>query len=268
MPLSDLTVNHVTPKLKWINLLGYNKSGKTKTLVKLSKLIPTFIIDADRVGSKPYIGAKTFVHVGLDDTVDEMSVLTFSKRILPEILVQNEYKIAVVDPVTSFFVYMQDSLMKGWNIKDLKDKQIEGLGNGWTYLYRRFETIMNQLFASFDLVITVSHLKMAQHYKGDSIKVSYGDINLIGQARDYVADKADCHLAFYDGVDEKGKHISKINWVDDTGLREINIGSRHYKFVERIKTDEDFLKEMCKMFNVPYRHIPDEEVIGNGEILY
>jgi hypothetical protein len=244
-----LTVSH-TPTIKWIGVEGYDKSGKTKALIELSRHIPTLYVDFEK-GTGPYTGAEV-LHVSPEGGGGTISVKDFVNDVATQFASNNKYRILVLDPFTTFANYVMDALMKKMNVNNLADYTEKGIGNGWNVYYDKMISFMTKCMASFDLVITVSHLKLSEHYVTDAKKISIADVDLVGQFKQYVKRTANANFIFTSKVID-GKYTTLINNDKDGDVIRTLLGSRDYPFIQRINNEEDFLRELCLMFDIEYK---------------
>lgn len=244
-----ITVSH-TPTIKWIGVEGYDKSGKTETLIELSRHIPTLYVDFEK-GTGPYINAEV-MHVSQEGSSDTISVINFMNEVVPQFASNSKYRILVLDPFTTLANYVMDALMRKMNVNNLADYTEKGIGNGWNVYYDKMITFITRCMASFDLVITVSHLKLSEHFITDAKKISIADIDLVGQFKQYVKRTANANFIFTSRIMD-GKYTTLINNDKDGDVIRTLLGSRDYPFIQRIKNRDDFLREICMMFDVEYK---------------
>jgi len=228
-----------TPKIKWIDISGYTKSGKTSTLVELAKHVKLLHVDCEN-GTKPYIG--NFCHITANNLADLPRLLQEAKQ-HPD---QFDHVICVIDPWTKLVSMIADGLLKSSGKDNLKDISQAGVGNGWTLLYQKVIRLMERIWEVFPLVITVSHLRLDNNFT-DSKAVKIVDLDLMGKIKNFHLRECDCFFVFTsDTVD--GKFVTRVNDDQNSDLIKVPLGMRGYDFVERIKTSEDLIEEIGSWF--------------------
>lgn len=251
MPFSIEEMLTVTenPQIKWINIVGYEKAGKTKTLMELAKHIDCLYVDFDIVaGTKPYPGS--VLRVGEPSYLPGekvVSVVDFITKVIPEMHKLNK-KILILDPVNEFVDMVKDQLMGQFGVDDLKNYKMAGVGNGWNILYAKIQNYFAQFFAAFPLIITVSHLKLDKYFSGDTAAIQGAQLDFPGKTQQYVQRNADAHFVFTSKKDEHGKWMSMINEENSASMIQVPLGCRDFEFVHRVNTGDDLIIEIGKMF--------------------
>jgi len=247
--IDEFVTNRTAPGIKWIDIVGYEKAGKTKTLVELAKHVPSLYVDFDIRGTKPYEGQ--FLQVGANGSEKKndkiVPLVDFITKIMPH-MHEMDKKILILDPVNEFVDMVKDQLMMQFGVDDLANYKVAGIGNGWNVLYSKISGYFQTFFKAYDLVITVTHLKLDKYSYGDTATIQGAKLDLTGKTLNFVQRNADAHLVFTAKKDEHGKWLTLVN--EDTSSTMINIplGCRDYKFLTRIETGEDLIREIGKMF--------------------
>jgi len=248
--IDDYITTQTSPQLKWINIVGYEKAGKTKTLMELSKHLNTLYVDFDIVaGTKPYTGK--VLRVGQPSHLPgerNISVVDFITQVIPEMKNMNK-QILILDPVNEFVELVREQLMTQFGIDDLKNYRLAGVGNGWTVLYSKIQDYFQEFFAAFPIVITVTHLKLDKYFAGDVAAIQGAQLDLVGKIQQYVQRNADAHLVFTSKKDEHGKWMSVINEENSTSMIQVPLGCRDFAFLKRVTTGDDLIREIGLMFN-------------------
>ena len=230
-----------TQIISWMNIAGYQKSGKTTTLIELLKHVPGVLVDFEK-GTKAYKGK--FIKIGENNLKMFFDFIEDCKRNR-----DHGIEILVLDPFTKLVSMYTDHLMVKYNVSNLSDKKIAGVGNGWTILYQRFYKLMSDLWELFPLVLTVSHLKLDNNFT-DSKAVKIADLDLVGKLKNFVHREVDAHMVFTGGKDDEGSFITKVNDDSNSEIIQVPLGHRRYDFIENIRTNEDFIVEIAKLFDI------------------
>lgn len=261
--LNDFVTTRSAPGIKWIDIVGYEKAGKTKTLVELSKHIPSLYVDFDLQGTKPYEGQ--FIQVAPTASVEGaariISLVDFINKIMPNMEHMGK-KILILDPINEFVDMVKDQLLAQFGVSDLADYKVTGMGNGWTILYNKIQTYFQTYFKAFDLVITVTHLKLDKYFAGDIAAIQGAKLDLVGKTQQFVQRNADVHLVFTSKKNEHGKWVTLINEDTANSMISVPLGCRDYKFLERLETGEDLIREVGKMFGkeIVISYSPNKEI--------
>ncbi len=253
------------PSIKWINIAGYEKSGKTSSLVELSKHVPMLIVDFEQ-GTRPYAG--NFLHVfdehkyNAQGHLERMNVIDFMDMMISNKGSQIAEKIIVLDPWTTMTDKIMTACTKLWNVKKLVDHQVSGVGNGWSIMYNNINDFLSAIFETFPLLITVSHLKLDTNLGAqDSKLVRIADLDLIGKLKSLTHKKADAHLVFT-GETIDGQFVTKINSNKNSDIINIPLGQRDYSFIRSMDTSVDFVKGMAGLFGV---ELNDEDIFKDTQ---
>lgn len=249
--LNDIITTRVAPGIKWINIVGYEKAGKTRALVELAKHIPSLYVDLDFIGTKPYKG--NFLRVGNETRLDGgepvVGIVDFVSKVMPRMESMNK-KILILDPVNEFVELIKSQLMSQFKVDDLKDYSVKGIGNGWVILYSKIQNYFQQFFKAFPLVITVTHLKLDKYFAGDVAAIQGAQLDLTGKTQQYVQRNADAHLVFTAREHEKGRWTTFVNEDNAMSMIKVPLGSRDYEFLKHVVTADDLIVEIGKMFGM------------------
>jgi len=213
--------------IKWINITGATKVGKTEFLVKLAERKRVAIIDLEK-GTKVYKGS--FVRAYNFDEFRQ-KIMWLEKNldtIKPDII--------AVDPLSNLTQMIEDDYLHKNNIKNLADVPY---GKGWSDTRDILVKVIRRLYRLAPLLITISHIKsrILDESRGN---ITYMEMDYTGKTKNWIQKEADAHAVFIRSKDADGVPFLKVTFDSSAADTLSFAGSRVKEFYGDISA-EDFM---------------------------
>ncbi len=231
-----LVTQNAVPTYHWINITGFNKSGKTEFCHNLAQKLRVVHVDLEH-GTDPYIGSflKANNHA---EFINQMKWVRDNLEIIkPDIL--------VIDPLDKLSDMISRAYMVEKNIDNLADMPY---GQGWSDCRDRLENIMFGAFTVAPLVLTITHVKLSILDENRK-NITYLDMDLPGKTKAWVQKTSDAHALFLREKDEEGNSFLRVTF-DYSSPSVISFGGGRIKSFYEVETAEDFEKEILKKFGL------------------
>jgi hypothetical protein len=231
--LKDPNVYHRTQKeMRWLNISGFNKCGKTDFAVSLMEKLRVVYLDLEE-GTKRFLGPFLMAS-SLGELRDRYAFVRRNiQTIRPQVIIVDPFD-RLYDWVEREYLQQNGLTVLEWkNYGPLRDKVAETL-NAWKSLC--------------PLLITITHLNLAAIGK-NSNQITYLDMNVNGKVKSWVQDTVDANMLFKRKVDDDGTEYLSCT-ADDGGTTEMNFHGARIPELYNIRTAVELREYLFAQFAV------------------
>lgn len=234
---NSLATINTKPTLKWINITGAVKTGKTEFCVNLAEKLRTVYVDLE-YGTKAYKGSFIEASNFVELRQKMMWVEANLDKIKPQVIVLDPID-KLADMITQY--YLRENLID--NLGDVP------FGKGWSDTRDILSNFINKCFEIAPLVITITHLKLSTSEVATS-NITYLDMDLPGKTKSYVQNTVDSHIIFRRAVDDDGKPYLSVS-VDPSSTNDLSFGGSRWKEMYDLKDSNDLMDFILNIYSEP-----------------
>lgn len=201
---SNLNVDSSSGLLRWLNIFGVGKCGKTTFAAQFMKEFRTLYFDTEE-GTNFIPDIKT-IKVG--NLQDMRKAFTFCHKNLDKL----QPDIAVIDTLDVLYEMVAKDYCAKNGISNISDVPH---GKGWHEVREIFSATIDSIRRLSPLLITITHVNL-KALGDESESHSFVDLDLPGKLKTYVQNTADANIQLMRKRDDEGNSYLGINL--DTSL--------------------------------------------------
>jgi len=239
--LSHLSVEQTVRRLRWINISGTQKAGKT-----------TFLAELQKQGFR-------IAHLDLEDGTGSLEGGRYLKpasldefRKLSLYLAQNKdhlnLDIVAVDTMDVLYDWFQQEYLLDNRLLSLSE---EKYGKGWHEVRKSLMKSVRYLKQAAPLLITITHMKLTVLQDNNKV-ITYEDMDLMGQTKTEVLYKADALLVFRTIRMEDGSIVLTVR-TDQSSPNSISFAGARDDRLYQVRTGPELIAYLSRMLGREYR---------------
>jgi hypothetical protein len=246
-------------EVRWINILGYGKKGKTEFCIDLMRHLKTAYLDLDN-GTSLVPGFMGFKAESFEELRTKAGWIN-SRRVKDSQQQPIKLDLIVVDTLDAMLQLASRYYCEQNNLTSVGEVSY---GAGWEDVRVLFERTIDGIMSMCKLLITVTHLKHSA-LGMDEERLSFFDMNLSGKVKQMVIDRVDANMVFTRAIDTSGQPYARVR-IDNTNEGSTQFAGSRDPELYSIETAKDLKAYILRQFTIT---LPSEEegiLIHSGNI--